>query len=164
MNEEDWGVTSPCINGSGATNNSGYHSVWFEGKRVGAHRAAYAAANNLTLKDIEGKVVQHICDNRRCVNPKHLVLGTQSSNLKDCVDKGRFRYWKKTGEFVGTSKLSDKDVQYILANYIPGTHKSLPCSAKALAKQFGVSDILVRKIKEGYCRAKGTTRELISAV
>jgi hypothetical protein len=34
-------------------------------------------------------VVMHACDNRRCVDPEHLVLGTYSDNLKDAQLKQR---------------------------------------------------------------------------
>lgn len=37
----------------------------------------------------DGKVVMHSCDNRACVNPAHLILGTQSDNLQDMRAKDR---------------------------------------------------------------------------
>jgi len=35
------------------------------------------------------KVVRHICDNRECINPKHLILGTQQENMDDCKERNR---------------------------------------------------------------------------
>ena len=36
-----------------------------------------------------GLVVRHTCDNRKCVNLRHLVLGSHSENLQDQYDRGR---------------------------------------------------------------------------
>lgn len=51
-----------------------------------AHRVAYVLARG----PIEaGQVVMHACDVTACVNPAHLVLGTQGDNNRDCFAKGR---------------------------------------------------------------------------
>jgi hypothetical protein len=51
-----------------------------------AHRLAY----ELTFGGIPaGLVVRHACDNPPCVNPLHLLVGTQKQNLADMMLRGR---------------------------------------------------------------------------
>ena len=58
------------------------------GKKYQSHRLAY----ELYVGPIPaGKVVMHICDRPRCVNPDHLRVGTQAENMADMKAKGRGR-------------------------------------------------------------------------
>jgi hypothetical protein len=45
-----------------------------------------------------GKSLHHLhtCDNTRCINPKHLYLGTQRDNTNDCVKRGRHHQKQQT--------------------------------------------------------------------
>lgn len=53
-----------------------------------SHRVSYEIANGPIPK---GAFVRHVCDNPRCVNPTHLVLGTVQDNNQDRHERGRYR-------------------------------------------------------------------------
>ena len=78
---------SGCIELQGSTNQKGYTRVFVAGRPTPGHRAAYILANGAIP---EGKLIMHKCDNRVCINPEHLCLGTDLENMRDCINKGRF--------------------------------------------------------------------------
>ena len=62
----------------------GYGVARVDGRRVGAHRVAYT----LMVGDIgPGLFVCHHCDNKRCVRPDHLFVGTVQDNVNDYISK-----------------------------------------------------------------------------
>ena len=103
MSETQYYQGSPCWNWAGKTcrNRSGmlYGRITFRyktGPRKGkvynmaAHRASVKAFHQ--NKRITPKtVVMHLCNNSLCVNPAHLMGGTQSKNVKQCIKDGRHK-------------------------------------------------------------------------
>ena len=88
MSKTHYVTASGCLEWTDAPNNEGYGSLSIKGKKVKAHRWAYQHAYG---EIPEGLCVLHKCDNRICVNPAHLWLGTRDDNNKDRARKGRSR-------------------------------------------------------------------------
>lgn len=80
--------------------------------------------------------VLHACDNPTCVNPAHLFLGTQTSNMEDKVAKRR----QDRGERHGMHKLTENDAIAI---------RSDPRQFKEIAEEYGVSVPTISDIKCG---------------
>lgn len=78
-----------CWHWIGDTNrdHAGYGCFYHKGNRILAHRYMWELMNNSTIP--HGKVVRHSCDNPICVNPDHLVLGTQRENIEDMIKRDR---------------------------------------------------------------------------
>jgi hypothetical protein len=67
---------------------TGYGAFKLNGKSIDAHRVSYELHNGKIPEDL---YVCHTCDNRKCVNPKHLFLGTPKDNWQDGFDKGKIK-------------------------------------------------------------------------
>ena len=116
----------------------GYGRIRHGGRMELTHRLSYLAFNG----DIpDGLVVRHKCDNKCCVNPEHLTLGTQKDNVKDAIDRGQFVYRENPkGAKHHMAKLNEKQVMEVYNS---------TQTQSSLAETYGVSRQLISAIKRG---------------
>jgi hypothetical protein len=75
-----------CWEWTAAKTVGGYGVIYKNGSNYSAHRASY----EINIGPIpDGLFVLHRCDNRSCVRPDHLFLGTSQDNVDDMHAKGR---------------------------------------------------------------------------
>lgn len=118
-----WNWISSSVSDSG----NGYGILRVDGKSIHAHRVSY----ELYIGPIEDSLyVLHKCDNKLCVNPNHLFLGTHKENMEDKVKKNI----QMKGEDVPSSMLNKKQVLEIRYKYSLGN-----TSFRKLAKEYKVS-------------------------
>ncbi len=117
-----------CWNWNTPNKQRGYGNY----KRLPAHRVAWFIFRGV---DPIGSYVLHTCDNRRCVNPDHLYLGTQSDNMRDMWERKRRKYNN------GRAKHGWPKVNQIRELYATGKY-----SLAELGREFGMNRSLVYKI------------------
>jgi hypothetical protein len=119
-----------------STNPTGYAHLRYKTKLHRANRFSWSAYNGQPIP--KGLFVLHTCDNRLCVNPDHLFLGTNQDNMDDMRAKGRHINSVPRGTTHRCAKLTEDDVREIRASN--KQHREL-------AKQYGVSHANIGGIK-----------------
>jgi len=118
-----------------AVDRDGYGVFKVGIKRVRANRYAWYLANGAVPV---GFHVLHKCDNRTCVNPEHLFLGTNADNVRDCIAKGRKRVFP--GDLNPSARLGRDQIREIFLSTF---------SNAKLAKIHKVSKQQIGRIKTG---------------
>lgn len=122
-----------CLVAAGTDNGGGYARIGVGGGYDLAHRIIYRLERGAIP---DGMVVRHTCDNRRCVSPAHLVIGTQLDNVRDMVERGRC----KRGAEHWAAKLTPESVREIRRRTDARENR------EALAAEFGVAVITIHRI------------------
>ena len=125
--------TGECWEWMGVKNATGYGRLYHKSKPIAAHRYSYSIYNGL-IKD--GQLIRHTCDNPSCVNPEHLISGSNMDNSRDMKDRGR----GIRGEKVSASKLKKADIPVIIKKRKQGVKLT------ELAKEFGVSAETIKHV------------------
>lgn len=113
-------------------NNKGY-GMFSLGSLLGkklAHRLSYADAKGPIPP---GTVIRHTCDNPACVNPEHLVAGTQKQNMEDAA-------WR---ERLANTRLTTEQVISLLKDYVAGVPR------KELCRRYGIKERSLSSYTDG---------------
>ena len=141
------GKENECWPWTSSKRPSGYGQFQVGSRMDGTYRlvSAHRMAWELTHGSVpDGLWVLHCCDNRICVNPAHLFLGTHQDNMADMASKGRGRNNGSVGQNNNNAKLRENDIREIRSLAATGGTRV------EIAKQFNVtpqhiSDVVLHK-------------------
>jgi HNH endonuclease len=153
-------IADACWEWQGCRHRFGHGYIGLGGRKGGTsvvHRVSW----ELHYGPIpDGLVVRHRCDNPPCVNPAHLLLGTQADNMADMVSRGR----QACGPNNGRARMAKPEVSRVerLATSGERNHKAKLTAAQVqeirlalirgdlqreIASRYGVKQMQISRIK-----------------
>lgn len=133
------GGPDACWNFTPALGSGGYGHFMHRGVLKMAHVWAYELATGPVPAD---QIVRHACDNRACLNPRHLIPGTHQQNMDDKVE--RHRQARLHGTTNPLSRLTDEQIIEIRARFASGS-----ASRRELAEEYETSRSNIEHIVSG---------------
>jgi len=126
-----------CWIWTGCVHVKGYGRLKAVGKDWYAHRYFFARLTQTKIP--KGAFICHHCDTPTCVNPEHLYLGDQQTNVSDALNRERYHGPKKPtrGEKTPWHKLTEEDVLAIRASSKTQTE---------LAAEYGVGQTTISDV------------------
>lgn len=149
----EWPLSLNVVTGYGQFNYSANPH-----KMISAHRMSYVV---FVGQIADGLFVCHSCDNRSCVNPCHLFLGSPMDNIADMVRKGRYARSKRfqRGDDHWTRRLPSL-LKYKVDSDTERAIRESDGSNRAVAKSYGLSHSTVGRIRSGrYRSSSGSARK-----
>ena len=128
--------TDSCWLWTGRLDRDGYGIWWLDGRNVRPHRIVCEIYQKPIIPPL---VSRHLCNIRKCVNPEHIVPGTQKENVQDQVALGthsKLRY-------------SDELISKIRTEYSAGG-----ITQRALAEKYGMSKSHAHSLIKNQTRTK----------
>lgn len=124
----------------GGKDKDGYPRAKYQGRLENVSRTVMGLLYGRDA--IEGKTVCHTCNNRACVNPTHLYIGTPQSNSDDKWADGTMCQGETSNRWRHDVKTEDLYYMY----------NDLGMSQDAISKQVGISQSSISGRLRGYNR------------
>lgn len=129
-----------CWIWTGAQCGKGYGLVSIGRRTQRAHRVAFHYATGV---DPGSMHVLHKCDTPSCINPMHLMLGTNTDNVADKVAKNR----QARGEKIGLAMCGERQGQHKLTASDVVAIRESDLRVKELSLRYGVSPSVISEVR-----------------
>ena len=143
------GFDENCLIWQKAQTSNGYTKFRYRETTSTAHRASLLVKlrlESLPLKNENGDnlEIRHLCNNKLCIEPTHLELGTKIENARDVVENGSLR-----GQKNPFAKITEEKAQQIKLTKYPRSHEKYR-TQKQRAIHFGVNVQTIIHIDAGH--------------